>query len=189
MKTLILVVLAALAAATPLGAQTAPKGAKTAEEIQLEPDPLRQPAAASEPVVRVEPDLLRQPEQSAQPQAGLKGEKGEKGDPGKDRIVYAGGQAVRLTQRGSRTVAARPVGHRRVYQEVKRWNPASVSFVIARDEKNLADAKDYADRAATAAKEGTSPMWLATVALVVGLVALALHLVGRVGRPVRPYQP
>ena len=169
MRTLVSVVLAALVAATPLGAQD------RASELPPEPDP------------------LRQPEKSAHPQAGLKGEKGEKGekgDPGKDRIVYAGGQAVRLTQRGSRTVAARPVGHRRVYQEVKRWNPASVSFVIARDEKNLADAKEYADRAATAAKEGTSPMWLAVVALVVGLVALALHLLGRVrGRPVRPYQP
>ena len=121
------------------------------------------------------------------------GPQGPKGDAGEVRIVYAGGQSIELTQRGNRTVAARPVGHRRVYQEMKTWNPASVSFVEARDAKTLADAKLYANQAATAAaataKEGTSPMWLAVVALAVGLVALGLHLVGRAGRPVRPYRP
>lgn len=121
-------------------------------------------------------------------ETGPQGPAGEKGDTGEVRIVYAGGQRIELTQRGSRTVAARPVGHRKVYEHVKTWNPASVSFVEARDAKTLSDANNYTDRAAAAAKEGTSPMWLAALALLVGLVALGLHLGGRAGRPVRPYR-
>ncbi|MEK7202062.1 MAG: hypothetical protein AAB669_00810 [Patescibacteria group bacterium] len=74
---------------------------------------------------------------------GPTGPQGEKGHPGETRIVYTGGQ------HGRRTVAAaQPIGHKKVYQEVKSWNPASVKFVEARDAKNLAEAKKYyADQA------------------------------------------
>lgn len=124
---------------------------------------------------------------------GLAGPQGEKGDPGETRIVYVGGQRIELIQHGHRTVAAKPVGHQRVYQEVEKWHPASVTFVEARDAKTLAEAKAYArvtaNDAAIDAKGSSSPLWLGWLSLVVGLIALALHLVGRIGRPIRPYRP
>ena len=77
-----------------------------------------------------------------------------------------------------RTVPPAPQGHERVYQETKSWNPASVSFVEARDsreaqQRRAADAREAEARqradAELAKKADASLLWLAFgIVVVVG---------------------
>jgi len=56
------------------------------------------------------------------------------------------GLSSRAYRRPKSAGHVQPSGHRRVYQEVKSWNPASKSYVDGRDQRTLGNAQSYADR-------------------------------------------
>lgn len=68
--------------------------------------------------------------QSVAPPVGPRGPRGFRGRPGRDgkTIIKDGHQ-----------------GHKGPYQHIKSWNPASLSFVKARDAKTLGEARAYTD--------------------------------------------
>lgn len=103
------------------------------------------------------------------------------------------GRSGRDGQITVRTILVNERGHMAAYQEVKSWNPASCSYVDARDELMLYLAKQYTDTEISKLKTNQNPptddakkdedqkaagipWWLSTILWLIGLFLLFLFL-------------
>ncbi len=130
---------------------------------------------------------VKAPVQSVDPQ-GLQGEPGTPGRDGKDGRNGRNGRDGKtiIRTRVVTTVYRDQRGHLHVWKHLQTWDPASCSFVEARDAQTLREAKAYTDRRLRGAQPQTTNQhhgwqwlwWLLLFFLLVWAILVGLWYLG-----------